>query len=277
MDYNVSVIIPSYNRAYSIERALKSVFRQTYQPNEVILIDNYSTDNTKDIAQKFNKLIYVVEKNKGVSFARNKGIKTAKSSWIAFLDSDDEWLPNKLEKQIVRIQETKAKYNLIHTNENWYKDGKYFNQSKQHTKKGGEIFEECLKLCCISPSSSLLRKDLFNKYGYFDENLPVCEDYDLWLRITAYEKVLFIDEPLINKYGGHSDQLSKKFWGMDRFRVYALEKLIKSCTLEDKKLKLAYDILRKKIKILINGAKKRDNKKIIYEYEKKLLCLLKNQ
>ena len=137
-------------------------------------------------------------------------------------------------------------------------------------KFGGNIFEKCLPLCVISPSSVLIKKEIFKKYGLFDENLPVCEDYDLWLRITSKEEVLFINEPLVIKYGGHLDQLSKQYKIMDRFRVIALEKLLIDKRISDKQLSLTYNMLKEKIKIILNGAVKRGNLKLINFYSKKL-------
>ena len=277
MDNSVSVIIPSFNRASKIKRALYSIFNQTHKPDEIIVVDNFSTDNTAEIIKNnFPQVNYIFEKEKGVSFARNRGIYSAKCSWIAFLDSDDEWLPHKLEMQLDLISRSSKTYRLVHTNEHWYKNNNYFNQSKKHKKNGGDIFKQSLRMCCISPSSSMIKKELFNEIGYFDETLPVCEDYDLWLRITSQENVLFLNKPLLNKYGGHKDQLSKKFWGMDRFRVYSIEKLLNSSTLNIDKKAYAVKILKQKLSIIINGAKKRQNKKLIELYENKLKCLSNN-
>ena len=112
---------------------------------------------------------------------------------------------------------------LCHTEEIWIRNGVRVNQMKKHAKSGGWLFQRSLALCCISPSSVLIHRSLFEDYGDFDESLPACEDYDLWLRITARESVAYVEVPQIYKYGGHEDQLSRAFWGMDRFRIQALE------------------------------------------------------
>ena len=105
---------------------------------------------------------------------------------------------------------------------------------------------KCLDLCRISPSSVIIHKDIFNKVGLFNEKLPVCEDYDLWLRIAEKFPVLYLDEKLTIKYGGHLNQLSKKYWGMDRFRIIALENIIKKNFLLKKNKLLVKKILKKK-------------------------------
>ena len=270
-EHNISVIIPTFNRATTILRAIDSVISQTKKVNEIIIVDNNSTDNTiKKVVNHYSDIIILKEKKRGVSFARNTGIKNAKSEWIAFLDSDDVWYQDKIEKQLLSYNSSKKKYNLIHTNEIWKLNGRNINQKLKHMKFGGNIFEKCLPLCVISPSSVLIKKEIFKKYGLFDENLPVCEDYDLWLRITSKEEVLFINEPLVIKYGGHLDQLSKQYKIMDRFRVIALEKLLIDKRISDKQLSLTYNMLKEKIKIILNGAVKRGNLKLINFYSKKL-------
>ena len=140
----------------------------------------------------------------------------------------------------------------------------------KHKKRGGYIFKDCLKLCCISPSSALIEKSLFQNIGQFDEDLPVCEDYDLWLRVSAQEPILYVDQPLTIKYGGHEDQLSKKYWGMDRFRIKSLEKILLEGHLNEVYKMAAQKILISKLKILINGAIKRNNQAVIEEYSGKL-------
>ncbi len=269
---DVSVIIPTLNRGKTIKRAIKSVLLQTCLPGEIIIVDNGSTDDTKKIIQSsFPQVNLIKEKKRGVSFARNSGIKQAKGNWVAFLDSDDEWHSQKLETQINCYNKSKIKYKLIHTNEIWYMNGVKKNQKFKHIKSGGYIFDNCLKLCVISPSSTMILKSVFDNLGMFDEELPVCEDYDLWLRITAQEKVLYVDKPLIIKHGGHDDQLSKKYLIMDRFRINSLEKLISNKGLSDQQRKKTIVMLIKKIKIVLNGALKRKNTQLINLYSSKLV------
>ena len=270
-DADISVVIPSHNRCELLKRAISSVLNQTIKTREIIIVDNGSTDNTHGmISSLFPEITYIYEKTKGVSIARNIGIKNCHSTWIAFLDSDDAWEPQKLEKQFFYINNKNKKYRLIHTNEIWYKNNKFQNQLKKHQKSGGDIFQKSLDLCCISPSSALIKKEIFDDYGFFDEGLEVCEDYDMWIRITAKEEVGFLDNPLVIKYGGHNDQLSKKYWGMDRFRIKSLEKNLKNNWFTSEQQKSVLDILIKKLSILSNGAKKRNNQEIYRKYKDKL-------
>ncbi len=268
---DISVVIPTFNRCELLKRAVSSVFNQTIPIREIIIVDNGSTDNTGEmIASLFPKTIYIHEKRKGVSFARNLGITKCHSRWIAFLDSDDAWKPQKLEEQLFFINNINKKYRIIHTNEIWYKNNKFQNQLRKHKKSGGDIFQKSLELCCVSPSSTLIKKKVFEDYGFFDESLDVCEDYDMWIRITAKEEVGFLDKPLVIKYGGHDDQLSKKYWGMDRFRIKSLEKNLKNNWFTANQKKSVLNILIKKLSIVSNGAKKRDNQKLYIKYMDKL-------
>ena len=265
----VSVIIPTYNRADFISECVQSVLAQTLPAREVIIVDDGSTDATYNILNDlgFNSistsktvLRYIFQKNQGVSSARNLGIKEAKSEYIALLDSDDLWLKGKLDRQIIAFRDDIQNRRLCHTDEIWVRNGIRVNQHKKHKKSGGNVFKSCLKLCCISPSSTMLHRSVFEDFGFFDEDLPACEEYDFWLRYSSKEEVIFINEPLIIKKGGHSDQLSGLHWGMDRFRIYALEKI-----LNEPDLKLGYRIaaIREiifKMEILINGSQKRKKK-----------------
>ena len=276
MSYNkaieeISVIIPTYNRCDLLKRAINSVIKQTITPKEIIIVDNGSTDQTfQMVSSLFPEINYFIEKKRGVSAARNKGILESKSKWIAFLDSDDAWKPTKLEKQMEYSVFNQDKYRIIHTDETWYRNKKFLNQLKKHKKSGGNIFKNSLQLCCISPSSVVLKKQIFDDYGLFDENLEVCEDYDMWIRITAKEEVGFLDSPLVLKYGGHSDQLSKKFWGMDRFRIKSLEKNLKNEHFSKSQKVNVLDTLIEKLTIVSDGALKRGNKEIFKKYNDKL-------
>ena len=276
MSYNkaieeISVIIPTYNRCDLLKRAINSVIKQTITPKEIIIVDNGSTDQTYQmVSSLFPEISYFIEKKRGVSAARNKGILESKSKWIAFLDSDDTWKPTKLEKQMEFSIFNQDKYRIIHTDETWYRNNKFLNQLKKHKKSGGNIFKNSLQLCCISPSSVVLKKQIFDDYGLFDENLEVCEDYDMWIRITAKEEVGFLDSPLVLKYGGHSDQLSKKFWGMDRFRIKSLEKNLKNEHFSKSQKINVLVTLIEKLTIVSDGALKRGNKEIFEKYNGKL-------
>ena len=269
--YKISVVIPTLNRINTLQRALDSVINQTYKPAEIIVVDNGSSDGTlKFLREQYPKITILKENKIGVSSARNKGIKKSINQWIALLDSDDAWHPRKLEIQTSMLDSALKEYNLIHTDEVWFRNNKHINQMKKHKKQGGYIFERCLSLCCISPSSVLFKKNILDKVGLFDESLPVCEDYDMWLKICSSEEVLFAQDKLTYKYGGHKDQLSKSYWGMDRFRIKSIENIIKNFDLTYKQKKQAKKELIKKLKIIINGAFKRNNLSIVNEFSTKL-------
>ena len=276
---NVSAVIPTFNRGHCLLRAINSVLAQTTPVDEIIVVDDGSDDKTYDLLVKSELLDmrgqlpnirYLYQENKGVSAARNLGIKEAENEYIALLDSDDAWIETKIERQVLKLEEKQLSCRITHTEEIWLKDGQRINPKKKHNKSGGFIFEKCLPLCCISPSSVLLHRTLFDEYGFFDETLPACEDYDMWLRLCAFEEVLFVEEALTIKYGGHADQLSRAFWGMDRFRVQALEKLINSGKLSKIQRSQALEMLVKKIEILLLGAKKREKKEMIQNLDMKL-------
>ena len=269
--YKISVVIPTLNRINTLQRALDSVINQTYKPAEIIVVDNGSSDGTlKFLREQYPKITILTENKIGVSSARNKGIKKSINQWIALLDSDDAWHPRKLEIQTCMLDSALKEYNLIHTDEVWFRNNKHINQMKKHKKQGGYIFERCLSLCCISPSSVLFKKNILDKVGLFDESLPVCEDYDMWLKICSSEEVLFAQDKLTYKYGGHIDQLSKSYWGMDRFRIKSIENIIKNFDLTYEQKKQAKKELIKKLKIIINGAFKRNNLSIVNEFSTKL-------
>ena len=262
----ISVIIPSYNRAHTLRRALDSVLAQTRPADEIIVIDDGSTDNTRELIQQdYPQITYLYQDNAGVSAARNRGIEITTGGWVALLDSDDEWLPEKLAKQAAAIRDN-PDYQLCHCDEIWIRNGKRVNAMKKHSKSGGWIFDKCLPLCAISPSATILHRDLFKQVGLFDETLPACEDYDLWLKICSQQPVLYIDEPLLNKYGGHDDQLSQQHWGMDRFRITALDNAIQTLRLKPEDKQAAIATLLEKTKIFINGAIKRERHDNLEQY-----------
>jgi len=263
----VSVIIPTYNRRDSLCIAIESVFKQTLQPSQIIVVDDGSEDNTSTtVTERFPDVLLIQQSNHGVSHARNRGIEAATSPWIAFLDSDDRWFENKLAVQMNAI-EASPEYRLCHCDEHWIRNGKRVNPMHKHQKRGGDIFEHCLPLCAISPSAVIIHQSLFDEVGNFDESLPACEDYDLWLRICSRNQTLFVDSALLEKTGGHEDQLSRKHWGMDRFRLIALSKLLRNHSLDGDQKTLVESTFKKKYQILFNGAKKRGNDAFSKELE----------
>ncbi|KKM67000.1 hypothetical protein LCGC14_1475530 [marine sediment metagenome] len=256
---NVSIIIPVYNRAQKLKKAVDSVLAQTYESFELIVIDDGSDDDpAKNLSGIDDKRLRIFRQpNKGVSAARNRGIKESTNEWLAFLDSDDTWLETKLEEQVAFHKEN-PRLLISQTDEVWIKNGVRINPNKLNVKQAGDIFQSSLSRCMISPSAVILHRSLFDEVGLFDESLVVCEDYDLWLRITCRHSVGLIKDKLVIKTGGHPDQLSKKYWGMDRFRVKAIEKLIENNELTVEQEKAAAKVLVKKLDILKNGAKKRN-------------------
>lgn len=270
MSPTVAVIIPVFNRVQLLGRALESVYAQTSPADEVCVVDDGSTDDAREfVRENFPDVIYCYQHNQGVSAARNHGVAVTSSSWLAFLDSDDEWLPAKLQVQLDALTEQNA-YRLVHCDEIWIRRGVRVNQMNKHQKSGGDLFERCLRRCVISPSAVLLERSLLSESGGFDESLPVCEDYDLWLKICSRVPVLYLDQALLRKYGGHGDQLSNKYWGMDRFRIQALDKLLRSGTLNRQQELAARAMLVSKSEVVMNGAGKRDNAELAQKYR----CLI---
>ncbi len=262
-----SAIIPVYNRIDRIHRAIESVIQQSVPPREIIVVDDGSADGVSDFVRaNYPEAIVLRQPNRGVSAARNLGIAESQGEWVAFLDSDDEWLPSKLERQAEWLQ-SNPEIKICHCDEIWIRNQIRVNAGKRHKKRGGWIYLHCLPLCVISPSAVLIHQEVFREVGVFDESLPVCEDYDLWLRITQKFEVGYVDEALLNKYGGHEDQLSKAYSGMDRFRIVALTKSLKQSTLTRDERKMTLKILIEKTEVYLNGAKKRNKRSDVETYE----------
>jgi len=262
----VSVIIPTYNRGWILKEAIDSVLAQDYKGFELIVVDDGSTDNTREILDSYGRDIIVLRQtNQGVSAARNRGIAEARGRLVAFLDSDDIWLPRKLLRQVDFFNSTPAAV-VNQTEEIWIRNGVRVNPKNRHRKPSGMIFERSLGLCLVSPSAVMIPKNLFNAVGVFDENLPACEDYDLWLRISCRYPVHLIDTPLILKRGGHADQLSKTP-GLDRFRIQSLEKIIASGRLTKSQSRAAVFKLRDKCAIYAGGCRKRGRRDEANSYE----------
>lgn len=225
----VSVIIPTYNRRAFLAEAVDSVRRQTYRDWELLVVDDGSQDESADWVDSLvdKRVRCLRQSNRGVSAARNAGLRQASRPWIAFLDSDDRWQPDKLGRQLEflgRLPETR----VLQSQEIWYRGGRRVNPKKIHRKYDGWIYRRCLPLCVVSPSAVILHRQVIETVGAFREDFPVCEDYELWLRIACRYPVRLLDEPLTVKYGGHQDQLSRSMWGMDRFRLRAMRERLES-------------------------------------------------
>jgi len=275
----VSVIIPTFDRASVLSNAINSVVGQSFTSLELIIVDDGSTDGTAQLVdewlEKDARISYYRQNNQGVSSARNLGISKATGEWLAFLDSDDEWLPQKLAKQMELLDS--SDHLVCHAEEIWVRNGKRVNQMKKHQKQGGDVFEKSLAMCAMSPSSIVIHKSVFDHVGYFDENFIVCEDYDLWLRIAARYEVAYIEEPMITKFGGHEDQLSRRYFGMDQYRIAAMEKILDddSFDLAIDKRQLTQKMHLEKLDILEKGATKHQNTDLLAFCELSRLRLAK--
>ncbi|MDH3451591.1 MAG: glycosyltransferase family 2 protein [Gammaproteobacteria bacterium] len=263
----ISVVIPTFNRAHTLGRALDSVLAQTRPAAEIIVVDDGSDDATAELLQRsYPQVTTLRQTNRGVSHARNRGVAAARHDWIAFLDSDDSWQPDKLGAQTLALQGAQGSV-LCHTDEIWIRRGRRVNPMHKHAKRGGDIFMHCLPRCAISPSTTILRKALLEEVGGFDETMQACEDYDLWLRVCSRYPVSYLPRQLAVRYGGHADQLSQQHWGMDRFRVRALEKLLADPGLRADYRMAALRTVLEKLDVLLGGAQKRNNTVFLHQCE----------
>ncbi|MFY7993848.1 MAG: glycosyltransferase family 2 protein [Bacteriovoracaceae bacterium] len=220
----IDIIIPTHNRATLLKRAIDSVLNQSFSDFHLIVVDDGSTDHTQEILgeyQQHSQVTLLEKLNSGVSSARNFGVAHSSASWIAFLDSDDEWLPLKLQKAVDFIK-VHPSIEFIHTDETWIRNGVRVNPPLKYKKDQENLFERSLEFCIISPSTSLMTRALFDKYGPFNESYPVCEDYDLWNKILAFDNIGYLPDQLTKKYGGHEDQLSTRYVAMDYWRFCSL-------------------------------------------------------
>ena len=255
---STSVVIPTYNRWNYLRRALTSVLNQTCPAHEIVVVDDGSDEPLNDsFKQSFPDVQFLSQENKGVASARNLGIHKSSGEWIALLDSDDEWDPTKLEKQMAFL-ETFPQLRAIHTGERWIRNGNEVTPPAYLEKSSDLLWERSLRHCLICPSSVLIHRSVFETVGLFDEELTVCEDYDFWLRLLLEEDVGLVDEKLVIKHGGHEDQLSTITWGMDRFRVMALQKILSNPALSNDRRIKAIEVLHEKCGILAQGAQKRE-------------------
>lgn len=268
---DLTVIIPTYNRAHFLDRAIDSVLKQTLSCAEIIIVDDGSTDNTAEIvAQKALKssipLLYIVQENRGPSAARNVGVSHSSCNYIAFLDSDDHWQKQKIKKQFSALL-AHSKYRISHTYEKWFRRGEHLNQKKKHIPRHGDIFDHCLSLCAVGMSTVMLEKSLFDEIGFFDESMRCCEDYDFWLRLSCRHRFLLIDERLTIKEGGRDDQVSYQYRvGMDRLRIDALLRLLEAGILTKTQETLCRSELLAKAKIFGAGAIKHGQQELGEQY-----------
>jgi len=265
-----SVIIPTYNRRDFLKIAIESVLAQAFSDFELIIVDDGSTDTTPQLVKSFNdkRIRYLQQDNRGPSAARNSGIRNAKAEYICFLDSDDRYRNEKLEITYDFIRKN-PDYKIFHTEELWYRDAKYLPQKKEHKKPEGSVFNQALKICCISLSTACIHREVFKEAGYFDEDFPVCEDYEFWLRATLIYPVKLIPFHLTIKEGGHTGQRSRQK-GLDKYRFQALYKIMKNYTLPSHYTKEALYNLEEKAGIYIKGAEKRKKTEEVKDIRMKL-------
>jgi glycosyltransferase involved in cell wall biosynthesis len=262
----VSVILPTCNRAWIVGQAIDSVLDQDYGNMELIVVDDGSTDDTLQLLAAYGERLRVIRQaNRGVSAARNAGIRTAGGALVALLDSDDTWLPGKVTAQVEFFSAHPSAL-ICQTEEIWIRNGVRVNPGKRHRKEAGMIFEKSLALCLVSPSAVMLRKSLLDEVGLFDETLPACEDYDLWLRIGWKHPVHLIHRPLVVKRGGHDDQLSR-MPELDKYRILSISRLLDRGVLSADQAKAARAMLTSKCTIYAQGCRKRGRKADADYYE----------
>jgi glycosyltransferase involved in cell wall biosynthesis len=249
-----------------VAEAVESVLEQAYSSFEIIVVDDGSTDGTTEHLKKYGSSVRVLSQQRsGVAVARNYGASSARGRYLAFLDSDDFWLSQKLGIQ-TSFMERHAEVQICQTEEIWIRRGARVNPKAKHAKPSGDIFRRSLDLCLVSPSAVMMTKDLLNQVGGFDQRFPVCEDYDLWLRIAKDHEIPLIPGPLVVKRGGHADQLSHSTWGMDRYRVQSLRNLLRNGLVGEKRT-WTLETLHRKIFILSEGARKRGKRDEAAAYE----------
>lgn len=262
----VSVIIPVYNRREQLLRAIASVQKQQFTHFELIVVDDGSDEDLGGVIPCDSNSVPTTRYMRlplrsGVAFARNRGVEVARGEWIAFLDSDDTWLPDKLTQQLAWLQRNPS-IQILQSREHWIRNGVRVNPPKSHEKFGGNLFAASIERCMITPSSVIMRKRFFEGNGCFNETFPACEDYDLWLRITAKHPVGFIDKTHLVRYGGHDDQLSATVPALDRFRVRSLLGLLLHGSLCEEQKVLVRKNLVKRAAIVAQGYYKRENREM---------------
>jgi glycosyltransferase involved in cell wall biosynthesis len=268
MTPQVSVIIPTYNRRAMVREAIDSVLAQSFRAFELIVVDDGSTDPTdQELSQRTDDRIrfHRIE-HRGPAAARNCGVELANAPMIAFLDSDDLWAPDKLERQVAFMRANPA-CAISQTDEIWIRDGRRVNPGTRHRKRAGDIFIDSLRTCLISMSATMMRADLFRSLGGFDEIMSAAEDYDLWLRILIDHEAGLLDEPLVTRRGGRPDQTSAATPALDRFRILALAKLLAEERLSAARRIAIAEVLAEKCRIYAGGLRRRDRIEAARLYE----------
>ena len=257
MEELVSVIIPVHNRPALVKRALSSVVNQSFKNLELIVVDDGSTDSTPlEVEKSYPDVKLIKTLHRGVSAARNAGIKTSSGEYVAFLDSDDAWEKDKLKHQVDYLRINKN-IRWVHTDERWIRNGAEISKPLRYKKCGGDVFFNLLELTMIGASTVMARADFFKEAGLFDEEMVVCEDNDLWLRMALLSSVGYIDEKLTTKYAGHKGQLSRTVLHQDTYRVKSLAKLLREGRLSKGQRREILEVLKKKLGYIISGLEKK--------------------
>lgn len=250
----ISIIIPTYNRLELLKRAIASIEDQTYTNYELIIVDDASTDATKDYLLECEHEVLTLSSNQGVSYARNRGVSLAKGEYIAFLDSDDVWHENKLWEQVAFHQQN-SEVKCSFGTERWFRHDQEVKRPKKYEAPSVVNFEDLLEFTFIGPSSIMIDTQLFHDLKGFDESLAVCEDFDLWLRLSVHTPMHLASDVVINKHAGDFEQLSASVLSLEPYRVEALLK-----HREDSRAK---EMIEKKLAIIKKGAEKHQNKELL--------------
>lgn len=267
------MIIPAYNRSGLLAEAIDSVRSQTFTDYEIIVVDDGSTDDTPSLAES-RDLRYIRLEHTGMpGLVRNRGAAQAKGKLLAFLDSDDLWMPDKLSRQLLlhgcdtMLGRAEQNNRITHTREQWLRNGKVISQSKLRHRRSGSLFEDSLVKCIIGPSTVVMDASFFARTKGFRDDLEIGEDYEYWLRITPEADVGYVDMPLTVKRAGHGDQLTEKYGHIEYFRISALKDLVDSRFYSEPRLTAARRELARKCGIYAAGARKRGKTKEAETYE----------
>lgn len=260
----ISVVVPVHDRRSMLVEALDSIRNQTLPADEIIVVDDGSTDGSGARAGEIPGVFVARQERQGVAAARNAGIRLCSNDLIAFLDSDDLWHPAKLEKQSAYM-DSNREILLSHTDEIWMRKGCRVNPGARYAKAGGDVFARCLEVCFIAASTVLVRREIFDRIGWFDETFPACEDYDFWLRAACCHEIGYLAEALATRREGQVDQLSHTVPFLDRFRIDALVKLLRRNDIAPEKKALVRQNLTDKVAIVKSGLAK---KGLLEEIEK---------
>jgi glycosyltransferase involved in cell wall biosynthesis len=256
----VSVIIPAFDRAAVLPRAIDSALAQAGPSLEIVVADDGSGDATPEILSRYARDPRVRAlrlAHGGVSRARNAAVAEARAPLLAFLDSDDEWLPGKLAAQCALLRGTGL--SICQTEEIWIRNGLRVNPPAHYVKRGGDLFAPSLRHCMLTPSSTVMTRALYESAGGFDPDFPACEDFEFWLRIVPDHEVGLVPKPYMVRYGGHADQLSMRYPAQDRFRIRALALMLERNGISADRRPMVLEALEEKLGIYETGCRKRGN------------------